>query len=123
MLFTFKRIDHVQLAAPKGSEEMARAFYSGILGFEEVEKPEVLRARGGVWLRAGENQLHIGIEDPFTPAKKAHPAFEVEKLAELKKHLTKHEVPYLEDDLLPGANRIYAEDPFGNRIELLEWRR
>ncbi|MGD7045986.1 VOC family protein [Jeotgalibacillus proteolyticus] len=122
-MFSFKRIDHVQLAAPKGSEEMARAFYNGILGFSEVEKPEVLRARGGVWFMAGENQLHIGIEEPFIPAKKAHAAFEVQTLEELKKHLTQHDISFVEDDLLPGANRIYAEDPFGNRIELLEWKK
>ncbi|WP_138416575.1 VOC family protein [Aquibacillus sediminis] len=121
MVFSFKKIDHVQLAAPKDSENTARKFYSDILGFKEVEKPDVLRRRGGVWFTFGSNQLHIGIEDPFTPAKKAHPAFEVENLEALKQHLTTNEVEFIVDHNLPGANRIYVYDPFGNRIELLEW--
>lgn len=121
MSFSFKRIDHVQLAAPRGSEDIARSFYSRILGFEEVEKPEMLKKRGGVWFSFGENQVHIGIEEPFASAKKAHPAFEVENIEQLKNHLNHHNVEYILDDNLPGANRIYVHDPFGNRIELLEW--
>ncbi|MBO0995573.1 VOC family protein [Bacillus sp. SD088] len=121
MSFTFKKIDHVQLAAPKESEELARQFYSDILGFKEIEKPETLRKRGGAWFSIGEIQLHIGTEDPFVPAKKAHPAIEVENLEALKQYLLRREVEYIVDDNLPGANRIYLYDPFGNRIELLEW--
>ncbi len=75
MGFALKGIDHVQLAAPKGSEEAARSFFAGILGMTEIEKPEKLRKRGGVWFQFGSSQLHIGIEEPFVPARKAHPAF------------------------------------------------
>ncbi|MCJ7841012.1 VOC family protein [Lederbergia sp. NSJ-179] len=121
MSFSFKKIDHVQLAAPKNSENQARQFFSGILGFTELEKPEELRKRGGVWFSAGLNQLHIGIEESFSPAKKAHPAFEVVNLEALKQHLSNHGVEYIVDPHLPDANRIYTDDPFGNRIELLEW--
>ncbi|WP_017186192.1 VOC family protein [Alkalibacillus haloalkaliphilus] len=121
MSFEFKKIDHVQLAAPKGSEDTARQFFADILGFEEIEKPDVLKKRGGVWFSFGSNQIHIGIEDPFLPAKKAHPAFEVRNIEQLKQHLTNHEVEYIEDGNLPNANRIYVSDPWGNRIELLEW--
>lgn len=123
MSFNFKTIDHVQLAAPKGSEEKAREFFQGIFGLSEIEKPEELKKRGGVWFKFGNNQIHIGIEEPFTPAKKAHPAFEIENIEELKQHLNAHEVNYIVDNNLPGANRIYVNDPFGNRIELLEWEK
>ncbi|SRR5690625_3461069 len=122
-MFQFKRIDHVQLAAPKGSEEEAREFFSGKLGFKEIEKPEVLKKRGGAWFQSGDVYIHIGIEEPFSPAKKAHPAFEVEGLNDLMKHLDEVNVQYIKDDLLPGANRIYVHDPFGNRLELLEWEK
>ncbi|WP_397537801.1 VOC family protein [Rummeliibacillus pycnus] len=121
MSFLFKSIDHIQLAAPKGSEEIARKFYKDILGFEEVEKPETLKKNGGVWFASGNIQVHIGIEEPFSPSKKAHPAFEIDNIEELKIYFSKNQVEYVEDELLPGANRIYIFDPFGNRIELLEW--
>ncbi len=65
--------------------------------------------------------LHIGVEDPFSPAKKAHPAFEVEQINELKAYLIKNHVTIIEDEMLPGATRFYAADPFGNRLEFLEW--
>lgn len=121
MSFVFQSIDHVQLAAPKGSESIARAFYGEILGFTEVEKPELLKKRGGVWFAFGSYQIHIGIEEPFAPAKKAHPAFKIENLDALKVHLSKSDVSFVVDTDLPGANRIYVNDPFGNRIEILEW--
>ncbi|RSD23284.1 VOC family protein [Mesobacillus subterraneus] len=121
MVFTFKAIDHVQLAAPTGSEDAARRFFGDILGFEEIEKPAELKKRGGAWFRYGNCQIHIGIEEPFVPARKAHPAFEIANIEGLKQHLTASGVQFVEDDKLPGANRIYLEDPFGNRIELLEW--
>ncbi|WP_313893166.1 VOC family protein [Psychrobacillus sp.] len=121
MSFIFKSIDHVQLAAPKGSETIARNFFGEILGLQEVEKPEKLRRKGGVWFAFANYQIHIGIEEPFAPAKKAHPAFQIENLEALKIHLTKNEVRFTVDSDLPGANRIYIHDPFGNRIEILEW--
>jgi catechol 2,3-dioxygenase-like lactoylglutathione lyase family enzyme len=121
MAFEIKKIDHIQLAAPKGCEEAARAFFNGILGLREVEKPEELKKRGGVWFEFGMFQLHIGVEEPFSPAKKAHPAFVVENIEELKEQLTKKQVHFTEDENLPGANRIHLHDPFGNRLEILEW--
>ncbi|MFD2638066.1 VOC family protein [Piscibacillus salipiscarius] len=122
MSFTFKQIDHVQLAAPRGSEDEARAFFIDALGFEEVEKPEALKKNGGVWFQRGDIQIHIGVEEPFNPAKKAHPALEVTNLDELMKHLEGKGVAYKQDNKLPGADRIYVTDPFGNRIEILEWQ-
>jgi catechol 2,3-dioxygenase-like lactoylglutathione lyase family enzyme len=121
MSFAIKKIDHIRLAAPKGCEEAAREFFSGILGLIEVEKPAELKKRGGVWFEFGTFQLHIGVEEPFSPAKKAHPAFVVENIEELKGHLRVKGVTFTEDDLLPGASRIHVLDPFGNRLELLEW--
>lgn len=121
MTYKFKGIDHIQLAAPKGCEEEARRFFNGILGLEEVEKPETLKKNGGVWFAYGNVEIHIGVEEPFSPAKKAHPAFEVENIEALKKHLLENNIDFIEDDRLPGANRFYVSDPFGNRIEVLEW--
>ncbi|WP_249599336.1 VOC family protein [Peribacillus frigoritolerans] len=121
MPFIFKAIGHIQLAAPKDSEDTARKFFKNILGFDEVEKPEELKKRGGVWFEFGNYQIHIGIEEPFYPAKKAHPAFEIENIEELKKHLVTNGIDVIEDDKLPGAKRFYISDPFGNRMELLEW--
>ncbi|WP_409304332.1 VOC family protein [Peribacillus sp. SCS-155] len=121
MSFMFESIHHIQLAAPKGSEEAARKFFGGILGFKEIEKPDLLKARGGVWFGFGAYQIHIGIEEPFSPVKKAHPGFSVKNLESLKLHLKHHDIPFIEDDKLPGTNRIYVSDPFGNRMEILEW--
>ncbi|WP_312470064.1 VOC family protein [Neobacillus sp.] len=122
MAFTLKKIDHVQLAAPKECEEAAREFFAGILGLVEVEKPEELKKRGGVWFEFGTFQLHIGVEEPFLPAKKAHPAFVVENIEELKTYLSEKQVAFTSDDNLPGASRIHLFDPFGNRLEFLEWK-
>ncbi|MFP7296641.1 VOC family protein [Neobacillus niacini] len=121
-MYRFKAIDHIQLAAPKGCEDGARKFFIDILGFEEMEKPQELKKRGGVWFRYGSIQIHIGVEEPFVPAKKAHPAFEIENIEVLKMHLREKGVPVVEDHNLPGANRFYTSDPFGNRIEFLEWK-
>ena len=121
MSFIFKAIDHVQLAAPAGSEETARKFFKDLLGFEEIDKPEELKKRGGVWFQFGRIQIHVGVEEPFLPAKKAHPALEVENIDSLKKYLTDNDIKVIDDNNLPGANRFYLFDPFGNRIEILEW--
>ncbi|SHG19481.1 VOC family protein [Ornithinibacillus halophilus] len=121
MEFQFRKIDHVQLSAPIGGEEEARRFYSGILGLKEVEKPQPLRDRGGVWFNAGDINIHIGVEENFIPAKKAHPAIAVQNLTAMKKYLEEKNYNYENDYNLPGANRIYVHDSFGNRIEFLEW--
>lgn len=118
--FTIGGIDHVQLAAPAGCKEEARRFFGEVLGLDEVEKPANLAARGGVWFQAGDQQLHIGVEREFQPAKKAHPAFAVSDLALLRERLESHEISIDPGELLPGAERFYASDPFGNRIEFLQ---
>jgi catechol 2,3-dioxygenase-like lactoylglutathione lyase family enzyme len=114
------RIDHIQLAAPKGCEDAARAFYGGLLGLREIEKPESLRGRGGCWFACGEQQIHIGVEAEFRRAKKAHPAFAVRDLVALREILIANAVQILDDNSLPGTRRFFAEDPWGNRLEFLE---
>jgi catechol 2,3-dioxygenase-like lactoylglutathione lyase family enzyme len=114
------RIDHIQLAAPKGCEAAAREFYGSILGLTEIEKPEPLRARGGCWFECGEQQLHIGVEAAFQPARKAHPAFAVTDLGKLRESLLARGIKITEDDSLPETKRFFAEDPWGNRLEFLE---
>jgi catechol 2,3-dioxygenase-like lactoylglutathione lyase family enzyme len=114
------RIDHIQIAAPEGCESAARDFYGAILGLKEIEKPPLLRARGGCWFECGSQQLHIGVERDFRAARKAHPAFAVMDLDELRKTLAGRGVAIVEDDSLPGTRRFYAEDPWGNRLEFVE---
>lgn len=122
MRFHYEMLDHVQLAAPKDAESEAREFYGNLLGFEEVEKPSQLKKRGGVWFQAGHIHIHIGIEEPFIPAKKAHPAIRVKNISAMKEFLEKHEQIFTVDDNLPNADRFYINDPFGNRLEFLEWK-
>lgn len=112
-------IDHVQLAAPEGCEDDARTFFGGLLGLEEVEKPESLQARGGVWFRVGAQQLHIGVEPGFAPARKAHPAFSVSRYDQLRQFLRAAGVEIADDDSIPGVRRCYVVDPWGNRLELV----
>lgn len=113
-------VDHVQLAAPPGSEDLLRAFYTGALGMTEIPKPPVLAARGGCWFRAGAVQLHLGVEQDFRPARKAHPGLRVAGIAAFADRLAAHGSPVTWDDGLPGHRRFYAEDPVGNRLEFLE---
>jgi catechol 2,3-dioxygenase-like lactoylglutathione lyase family enzyme len=114
------RIDHVQLAIPPGSEPDCRAFYCGVLGWTEMPKPPVLAARGGLWLDAGEAEVHLGVEADFRPARKAHPGFAVDHLDGLAARLKAagHEVEF--DDALPGVRRFYSYDPVGNRLEFVQ---
>jgi catechol 2,3-dioxygenase-like lactoylglutathione lyase family enzyme len=113
-------IDHVQLAAPAGCEDAARRFFGDLLGLEELEKPEPLRGRGGAWFRVGAQQLHIGVEGGFSPARKAHPAFSVSGYDELLNRLRSAGVEVSDDESIPGLRRCYVADPWGNRIELVE---
>ncbi|WP_090395951.1 VOC family protein [Natribacillus halophilus] len=121
MAILYKGIDHVQLAAPEGCEEKARGFFGDILGMSEIAKPENLARRGGVWFECGTQQLHIGIQKDFQPAKKAHPAFHVENLEHLRENLEHNNIEVKEDEPLKGAQRFYVNDPFGNRLEFLRW--
>ena len=120
MAFSLLKIDHIQVAAPEGCEEKARNFYSGILGMKELEKPAPLQAKGGAWFEFSGFQLHVGVEEPFKPAKKAHPAFVVEGFDELKAHLANSGVEVKDDTSIPGITRFFAADPFGNRLEFLK---
>ena len=108
------RLDHVQVACPAGGEADARAFYGDWLGMPEIDKPEALRSRGGVWFACGPQQLHVGVEADFAPARKAHPAFAVDDLDAL---VEGRDVTW--DENIPGVRRCYVSDPFGNRVELI----
>ena len=113
-------LDHVQLAMPSGGEDAARAFYAGLLGMREQEKPDNLARRGGCWFIAGDARLHLGVEEPFRPAKKAHPALLTDTLETLAETLEKAGCRVWRDEPLKGYDRFYVEDPFGNRIEILQ---
>jgi len=113
-------IHHVQLAAPYGSEGLMRDFYVGTLGMVELSKPPVLAARGGVWFAASGIEIHIGVEDGFRPARKAHPGILVRDLGVMAERLRAAGHEIRPDDLLPGFRRFYVDDPVGNRLELLE---
>ena len=116
--------DHIQVAAPAESETAARAFYGALLGLEELQKPPGLAGRGGCWFRVGQHELHIGIEEPFRPALKAHPGFRIpspEELHGLAERLIASgaEVVWADPDEIPGRSRFHVADPFGNRLEFL----
>lgn len=114
-------LDHVQVAAPVGSESEARGFYGDLLGLPELEKPEALRGRGGIWFACGAQQLHVGVIDDFAPAVKAHPALRVRQpdLDLIAEHLAAAGSTVQWDDAIPNMRRFYTVDPWGNRIELL----
>ncbi len=120
--FTLRPLHHVQLAIPRGGEDQCRAFWGGALGMTELEKPPVLAARGGCWFRGGDLEVHLGVEEPFSPARKAHPGLLVEGLPALAARLEEHGHPVTWDDDFPGHARFYVADPFGNRLEFLEPR-
>lgn len=111
-------IDHVQLAAPPGREDEARAFYGALLGMEELPKPEPIRGRGGCWFRAGGQELHIGVEDPFSPARKAHLGLVASDLDAIRSRLRGASLEYEDDTKIEGVDRLFVHDPFGNRLEL-----
>ncbi len=115
-----ERLDHVQLAMPPGREAEARAFYSGVLAIPEVEKPPHLAKRGGCWFERDGLKLHLGVEQDFRAARKAHPALIVSELNTLIERLKAAGYRTVDDEPLAGYMRCYVEDPFGNRIELME---
>lgn len=114
-------IDHVQLGMPTGGEAAARRFYGGVLGLREVDKPAELVRRGGCWfVGPGGTAIHLGVDQRFIPAKKAHPCLIVAHLESARAALQAEDVRIVEDDAAVGLRRIYVEDPFGNRVELVE---
>jgi catechol 2,3-dioxygenase-like lactoylglutathione lyase family enzyme len=120
--FTFERLHHVQLAIPPGAEEACRQFWGQILGLTELDKPPDLASRGGCWFGDGGLEVHLGVEADFRPARKAHPGIEVSELTALAARLSAAGIKVSVDDGLPGYDRFYAADPFGNRLEFLQPR-
>jgi catechol 2,3-dioxygenase-like lactoylglutathione lyase family enzyme len=112
-------LDHVQVVAPPGCEAEARGFYGRLLGLTEIEKPASLAGRGGVWFECGAQQFHVGVVGDFAPATKAHPALAAADLAALAERLTLAGVPVHWSDEIPGVERFFTEDPWGNRVELI----
>ena len=122
MPFALLPLHHVQLAIPPGGEDACRTFWGNLLGMTELTKPPVLAARGGCWFRGGHLEVHLGVEDPFVPARKAHPGVLVHGLTALAERLETSGHPVTWDAEFPGHDRFYATDPFGNRLEFLEPR-
>jgi catechol 2,3-dioxygenase-like lactoylglutathione lyase family enzyme len=113
-------LDHVQLAIPANEETKARQFYGELLGLAELEKPDALKARGGCWFQVGTQQLHLGVEADFQPAKKAHPAFRVNDYEDLQKRLEQAGFTVTPDTMLKDVEKFYTHDPFGNRLEFIK---
>ena len=115
-----RHIDHILIAMPPGREDEARAFYHGILGLTERVKPPKLAARGGCWFENGHLQVHLGVEKNFLPARKAHPAFIVDDLADMVRKAQQAGFKVTADEPIEGYDRRHVDDPFGNPIELIE---
>lgn len=117
---TIAALHHVQLAMPAGGEDAARLFYGQLLGLPEVPKPAELAKRGGCWFEQGDIRIHMGVEADFRPARKAHPAFQVTDLAIVRERMIAGGVTIKDDAALEGFSRFFVDDPFGNRIEILQ---
>ena len=116
-------IDHVQFSIPRGGEPKAREFYGELLGLAEIPAPSNVAARGAVWFQCGSMQIHLGVEDDFRPARKAHPAFLIRDLAQVREALANagYEIK-LDPEPNPSYERAFTSDPFGNRVELMHPR-
>lgn len=114
------QLDHVAVSIPQGGEQQAREFYSGLLGLQEIQKPKALAQRGGVWLDLGNALLHLTASTSFQPANKAHPGLLVSNYSEIKKKLQHADIDYQDDSSWPGVTRLFTQDPFSNRIELID---
>ncbi|HEY1415378.1 MAG TPA: VOC family protein [Caulobacteraceae bacterium] len=117
---TLQAIDHVQVAIPRRGEGEARRFYDAFLGLAEQPKPANLAKRGGCWFESGAVKVHCGVEDPFRPARKAHVAFKVDDVAALTARARTAGFETADGEPLPGHERVYIYDPFGNRLEFLK---
>ncbi len=118
--FALLPIHHVQLAVPRDAEPQCRSFWGDLLGMRELDKPPGLAARGGCWFRGGDLEVHLGVEEPFAPARKAHPGLLVQGLHQLAQRLEQAGYPVSWDGEFPGHDRFYSIDPFGNRLEFLQ---
>lgn len=121
-MIDWRRLDHVQLCIPPGTESEAREFYGDVLGFDEIPKPDSLRATGGLWFRAGDVELHLGVEAVESPLSKRHPAVKVGNLDRARTRLVANGVAVSDEIPIPGRDRFSFRDPFGNRLELLQRR-
>jgi catechol 2,3-dioxygenase-like lactoylglutathione lyase family enzyme len=117
---TLETIDHVQLAMPPGEEDKARPFYCDLLGLPEQPKPAYLAKRGGCWFESDTVKVHLGVEDPFRPARKAHTAFRVSDVRDLAARARAAGYDVVADERLEGFERLYIYDPFGNRLEFMQ---
>jgi catechol 2,3-dioxygenase-like lactoylglutathione lyase family enzyme len=113
-------LDHIQLAMPPGQESVADSFYCDVLGFQRMAKPSHLEKRGGRWFVSNGVQVHLGVEQEFAPARKAHPGLVVNSLEKLKERLEAAGVAIVLDTQILGFERFYASDPFGNRLEFMQ---
>ena len=115
------RLHHAQITIPIGAESEAKAFYCGLLGLDEIPKPESLRSRGGFWLQVGDRQVHVGVEERSPNFKtKAHLAYEVDDITSWREALSKNAFEVIAGELIPGYNRFEIRDPFGNRVEFIQ---
>jgi len=114
-----ERLDHVQLAMPADAEDRATHFYESVLGIPRVPKPAQLAARGGCWFERDGLRVHLGVEEDFRPARKAHPALAVTGIDALCAALEAAGHPVRRAEDVPGQPQFYVDDPFGNRIELV----
>ncbi len=121
MAFEVKGIDHIQLVCPKGGEDEARKFYNEILGMKELPKPENLKGRGGCWFICGNQEIHISIQEDFIAPKKAHPGLIVTDIEALREQLLQLNFVIKEEPPIEGRTRFFVNDPFGNRVEFLEF--
>jgi len=112
-------LHHVQVSCPEGSEDQVRGFYGELLGLTEVAKPPELAKRGGVWFRGPGYELHVGVERPFAPARKAHPAFLVDDVDTVADEIAGAGLPVTWDSNFPSYRRFHTSDPNGNRVEIL----
>lgn len=118
---TIGRLNHVQITIPRGAEAEGRAFYCGVLGLPEIDKPASLAGRGGFWLQVGPQQVHVGVEDGVDRTlTKAHVAYEVDDVAAWRARLTERGIEIGDSAPIPGFERFEFRDPFGNRVELIQ---
>ena len=114
------RLDHVQVSCPPGGEDVARAFYRDSLGMTELDKPPLLAVRGGCWFKDGPAEVHVGVEENFSPALKAHPALAVDDLDALAETLLAKGYPVnWDNETIPGRRRFHTADGHGNRVEIV----